>query len=63
MTLNSAQFIAATQKETPAEVEAALKAYIDQNPVLKGVNVAQIIAIAKMVCSVANTVCPIIGNL
>jgi hypothetical protein len=61
--LDSAKFTAAIKKETPAEVEAALKAWIDQNPVMSGVNVYQIIAIAKMICSVSNTVCPIIGNL
>ena len=57
MELSADKFVAALQSPGAK----ALEAFITEHKM--GVSSAEIIAIAKMVCSVASVVCPIINEL
>ncbi len=61
--LNQQQFEDAITLPDVADRNIALTQFIEESKVLKGITPAQIIAIAKMVCAVAEVVCPIINDL
>lgn len=55
------QFQQAIQAPNPKDRKAMLQTFIDQNNY--DITPQELIAIAQMVCAVAEVVCPIINNL
>jgi hypothetical protein len=63
MNQDSVRFQQIVEVQDKNAQKVQLEEFITENPILKGVSPAQILAIAKMVCAGADTICPIINAL